>query len=212
MRSMIFSAVLATVWTVSVATAAPGKQTLEILGIHHGDTMAAADATLKSNGFRADPDFMHGKDDCSKSYVDLIDIASRSTSGISDMNMVRCETDWRDAAGQKVHLVSVVTPSGYRVSRLRYAVSISGGAASVAPALTKKFGPAPLTPSRMGGAYRNFTGADPGVVITLSDDGFSKSAAIMLLSPRDQYTDDQRVMTAVQQAAAQARTGGKLKL
>jgi len=192
------------------AMAATAKLPLEVLGIHHGDAMEEANAALASKGFGADPSFRYMKDDCSKSYADLVRLAS--SSGISDINLIRCETDWVDKAGRKVHLVSVATPAGYRVSRVRYQMPVPGGASAVSPELAKKFGPAPLVASRMGGKYQSFTGAEPGIVITLSDESMADNSAIMLLAPRSEFADDEKAMTAIRQAGAQKRTGGALKL
>lgn len=192
------------------AAIASAKPTLDVLGVKYGDPMQSALSVLKSQGFSANQHV--ASDNCSRSYTDLIAIAAKHTSGLTDMNMVRCETSWQDTAGRKVRLVSVITPSGYRVSRVRYTTPVAGGAAAVAPALSKKFGAPKMSRAMIGGVVHEFSGAQPGVHIYLSEADASKSAANLFLTTPNQHSDDERAMAGIQQAAAKQRTGGRLKL
>lgn len=201
---------VAAIGFVGAADVAHAKPALEVLGVKYGDTMKAAQDALKSQGFRPANSF--APDNCSRSYADLVAIAAKHANGITDMGMVRCETSWQDSAGRSVRMVSVVTPAGYRVSRVRYTMPVAGGAAAVAPALAKKFGAAKVSRARIGGIVHEFSGAQPGVHIYLSEEGMSKSSVNIFLATPNQYADDQRALNGVQQAAAAQRTGGRLKL
>ncbi|ODP37955.1 hypothetical protein BFL28_16310 [Sphingomonas turrisvirgatae] len=197
MRTQIALLSIAAAALFTTTATATASAVLDVLGVRNGDAMATAEKALQANGFKRSDGYT--VDDCSKSYADLVALASAHPRGIGDMNLVRCETTWKDASGQRVRLVSVITPAGYRVSRLTYNITAPGGVAAIAPALTKKFGAATQAKSRMGGGFHTYSGTQPGITLTLAEEFGNKSAAVIILSPRDTYSEDQRAMNSIQQ-------------